>query len=146
MRSAMRKFCFGLLIGTFVLAPAGYASVEFIGTAGSVIGKWKYKDTNLGPQILTFRKDGVYEVDTNGDGTKDIWGSYRISRDWFFLNDIGGDFVSDCAQQGAYTYRVKNNVLTFTLTADQCVPRSEAMIVEWQKIPKIYPPQITYKI
>lgn len=141
MISRMRRFYFSLLIGSLVLAMAGCASTgAYRGTTGNVIGSWKFKDQNFGPQVLTFRDDGIYEVDYDGDGEKDIWGSYRISRDWLFLNDLGGDFIFDCGQDGAYTYRVKNDIMTFMLMADQCPSRQEAMDVERVKIHKILPP------
>ncbi|GEM_PF-2621766 len=142
MRSTMRRIYFSLLIGSLALAMAGCVSIEkYAGTTGNVIGSWKFKDPNFGPQILTFRDDEIYELDYDGDGKKDIWGSYRISRNWLFLNDLGGDFVFDCGQDGAYTYRVKGDIMTFMLMADQCPARHEAMSVEWEKVHKIYSSQ-----
>ena len=143
----MKILCFCFLMGSLVLIGAGSASAEeYNGTAGNIIGSWKFKDPALGSQILIFRKDGTYEVDYDGDGQKDILGRYRISRDWIFLNDFGGNFVFDCGQDGAYTYRVKNGVMTFMLMADQCPVRSEAMSAEWKRILKVYPPEFKVKI
>lgn len=117
---------------------SGCASLQYGGNAGNITGPWKFKDAQNGPQTLTFKKDGVYELDTDGNGVKNIWGSYRLSQNWLIINDVGGEYSFDCGQEGAYLYKVgKNNQdLTFTLMADQCPARVQAMSVEWTRIHK----------
>ena len=113
----------------------GCASTEpYMGINGNVVGKWKFKDPGYGPQTLTFRPDQIYELDADGDGTRDVWGHYRISREWLFLNDVGGDFVLDCAFDGVYLYNVKGHEMTFSVLGDQCPSRNQALSVEWVKV------------
>ena len=118
-------------------------------TGGNIRGAWKFKDSANGPQKLVFLKDGTYQLDFDGDGNKDIWGQYRLSQDWIIMNDIGGDFVFDCGQQGAYSYRITDDVLTFKIMADQCPSRTQAMSVEWERVKehkRIIEPPIMMKI
>ena len=138
----------GLVTALFILIASGCATLDYTGTAGNIIGSWKFKNDQNGPQTLTFKRGGVYELDTDGNGSKDIWGSYRLSRDWLILNDVGGDFAYDCGQEGAYLYRVSpnNEEITFTLMADQCPPRTKAMSVEWSRIHKHPPKPLMIKI
>ena len=119
----------------FISLIAGEISAaEFRGISShKITGSWKFKDSNDGPQKITFLKDGTYNLDFDGDGKRDIWGSYRISQDWIILNDVGGDFVFDCGQQGAYSFRINDDILTFTMMADQCPSRSQAMSVQWAR-------------
>lgn len=114
-----------------------------------IVGKWKFKDPANGPQNLSFLKNGTYELDFDGDGNKDIWGAYRISQDWIIMNDVGGDFVFDCGQQGAYKFNIEEGVMSFTLMADQCPSRTQAMSVEWARViehKRIIEPPIMMKI
>ena len=129
------KYCSYIFLLSVVIL-SGCASVGASGTAGNVTGTWKFKDPNYGPQMLTFRRDGMYELDYDGNGVKDIWGTYRISQNWLIMNDIGGDFIFDCGQQGAYYYKVTGKELTFILMADQCPSRHEAMSVQWVRASK----------
>lgn len=135
MKSGSVFNIFGAVVLT-VLITSGCISTRYYGTAGNLMGTWKFKDSQNGPQTLTFTKDGVTELDTDGDAIKDIWGSYRLSRNWLFMNDVGGDFVFDCGQEGTYQYKVNGDELVFTLMADQCPSRSEAMSVVWVKVHK----------
>ena len=108
---------------------------EFKGiTKDKITGSWQFKDPVNGIQRLKFLRDGTYQLDFNGDGKKDIWGEYRLSQDWLIMNDVGGDFVFDCGQQGAYRFDITNDVLTFRLMGDQCQSRTQAMSVEWVRV------------
>ena len=114
-----------------------------------ITGSWKFQDPNNGPQKLTFLKNGTYELDFDGDGNRDIWGLYKIAQDWLILKDVGGDFVFDCSQQGAYTYRIENDVLTLMMVGDQCPSRSQAMGMPWQRViehNRVIEPPIMMKI
>ncbi len=118
-------------------------------TGGQIRGVWKFKDPANGPQKLIFLKDGTYHLDFDGDGQKDIWGEYRLSQDWVIMNDVGGDFVFDCGQQGAYSYRIVDDVLTFRMMADQCPSRTQAMSVQWVRFKehkRVIEPPIMMKI
>lgn len=118
-------------------------------TSKKITGSWKFTDPANGPQKLSFDKDGNYQLDFDGDGKKDIWGLYRVSQDWIIMNDIGGDFVFDCGQQGAYAFRIVDDVLTFRIMADQCPSRSQAMSQQWSRViehNRIIEPPIMMKI
>jgi hypothetical protein len=118
-------------------------------TSKKITGSWKFQDPNNGPQKLTFHKNGNYELDFDGDGKKDIWGLYKIAQDWLILKDIGGDFVFDCSQQGAYTFRIENDVLTLMTMGDQCPSRSQAMSMPWLRViehKRVIEPPIMMKI
>jgi hypothetical protein len=137
----------GLMAVCLFLA-VGCASLEYYGTKGYIVGAWRFKNPENGPQTLTFKRDGTFELDTDGNGIKNIWGSYRLSQDWVILNDVGGESTFDCAQEGAYSYQVSKNdeTLKFTLMADQCVPRTQAMSMEWSRIHKRLAPPVKIKI
>lgn len=123
---------------------------EFRGiTSNKIVGTWQFKDPVNGQQKLKFLKDGTYELDFNGDGKKDIWGEYRQSQDWVIMNDIGGDFVFDCGQQGAYRFEITNDVLKFHIMGDQCQSRTQAMSVDWVRVQehdRVVEPPIMMKI
>jgi hypothetical protein len=148
MSSSKIMLQFVLAASLLVFIPAGYAMGEYGGTNGNIIGAWKFKSSENGPQTLTFKKDGTFELDTDGNGVRNIWGSYRLSRDWLILNDVGGESTFDCGQEGAYIYKVSKNDedLKFTLMADQCVPRTQALSAEWTRIIKKLPPPVKIKI
>jgi hypothetical protein len=136
------------VVGLFVLVASGCATMNYPGTNGNIIGAWKFKDPANGPQTLTFTREGTFELDTDGNNVRNIWGSYRLSRDWVILNDVGGESTFDCGQEGAYLYKVAKNDrdLKFTLMADQCPPRTQALSAEWTRIIKELPPQVKIKI
>lgn len=149
MRKPTHLVSIVLLAMIFGLTATDSFAKEFAAFANKKItGCWKFKDPENGPQRLTFKKNGTYELDFEDDGKKDIWGHYRISRDWIIMNDVGGDLVFDCGQQGAYTYRIEDNVLTFNLMGDQCPSRTQAMSVEWKRfVPRrVIEPPIMMKI
>ncbi len=150
MRTTMQFFLIVLLSMVFGITATDSFAKEFAAFANKKItGCWKFKDPENGPQRLTFKKDGTYQLDFEDDGKKDIWGHYRVSRDWVIMNDVGGDFVFDCGQQGAYTYRIEDNILTFNIMGDQCPSRSQAMSVQWERLKKprrVIEPPIMMKI
>jgi len=132
-----------------MLAPNSFAKEFRAIYSKKITGSWKFNDSVNGPQKLSFNKDGTYHLDFDGDGKKDIWGLYRLSQDWIIMNDIGGDFVFDCGQQGAYSYHIDDDVLTFRIMADQCPSRSQAMSEQWLRITepnRIIDPPIMMKI
>jgi hypothetical protein len=137
-----------LSLAMIVLVASGCATLAYTGTAGNIFGAWKFKDPQNGPHTLTFKRDGIFELDTDGNGEKNIWGSYRLSQDWLILNDLGGESTFDCGQEGAYRYRVSKNDLdlTFTLMADQCPPRTQALSPVWTRIIKERPKPFQVKI
>lgn len=150
MRKLFQYFIF-VALALMVSMPASKSfAKEFRGISSKrITGSWKFNDPANGPQKITFAKDGTYQLDFDGDGKKDIWGLYRISQDWIILNDIGGDFVFDCGQQGAYSYRIVDDVLTFKIMADQCPSRSQAMSEQWARViehKRIIEPPIMMKI
>ena len=150
MRKLFRYFIV-VALALMVSMPASKSfAKEFRGISSKrITGSWQFTDSANGPQKLSFAKDGTYQLDFDGDGKKDIWGLYRISQNWIIMNDIGGDFVFDCGQQGAYSYRIANDVLTFRIMADQCPSRSQAMGEQWTRViehNRIIEPPIMMKI
>ncbi len=149
MKKPIHSIFIVLLAVIFIGTAIDSFAKEFAAFANrKITGCWKFKDPENGPQRLTFKKDGTYQLDFEDDGKKDIWGHYRVSRDWIIMNDVGGDFVFDCGQQGAYTYRIEDNILTFNLMGDQCPSRTEAMGVEWKRLEhkRVIEPPIMMKI
>lgn len=150
MNKTTHFFLIILLAVVFGATATNSYAKEFAGFANrKITGSWKFKDPENGPQKLTFKKDGTYQLDFENDGKDDIWGHYRVSRDWLFMNDIGGKLVFDCGQQGAYIFRIEDNVLTLDLMGDQCPSRSQAMSVKWQRLiehNRIIEPPIMMKI
>lgn len=122
-----------VVVGAFFSTPV-FAKEFQAYTQNKITGTWQFKDLVNGQQKLKFLKDGTYQLDFDGDGKKDIWGLYRQSQDWIIMNDIGGDFVFDCGQQGAYTFKITDDVLTFRQMGDQCQSRTQAMSVEWVRV------------
>ena len=150
MRKLFRYFIFVALALMVSMSASKSFAKEFRAISSKKItGSWKFSDPANGPQKLSFGKDGTYQLDFDGDGKKDIWGSYRLSQDWIIMNDVGGDFVFDCGQQGAYTYSITDDVLTFKIMADQCPSRSQAMTEQWTRVVehnRIVEPPIMMKI
>ena len=101
----------------------------------NLVGKWQFKDPAMGPAILALKEDGTYELDDNGDGTKDIWGHYRPSLNWVTFKDEGGNFDKTCGQDGSYEYKIKGRTVTFNIMADPCARRSSALSVAWKRVP-----------
>lgn len=150
MRISIRSTLIVLLAAIFIGTATESFAKEFAAFANrKITGCWKFKDPENGPQRLTFKKDGTYQLDFEDDGKKDIWGNYRVSRDWIIMNDVGGDFVFDCGQQGAYTYRIEDNILTLSVMGDQCPSRSQAMSVQWKRLiehKRVIEPPVMMKI
>lgn len=135
MRKSFQYFVIAVVVAVSGLQASNSFAKEFRAlTSRKITGSWKFQDPNNGPQKLTFRKNGTYELDFDGDGKKDIWGDYKISHDWLILKDTGGDFVFDCSQQGAYGFSIEEDVLTLKLMGDQCPSRSQAMSMPWLRV------------
>ena len=117
----LSRFICAIALGGLLGAVPGVNASEFRGfTKHQLTGSWQFKDPANGQQRLKFLKDGTYQLDFDGDGQKDIWGIYKVSQDWVIMNDTGGDFVFDCGQQGAYSFRISDDdVLTFRSMGDQ---------------------------
>ena len=95
----------------------------------SIIGSWKLKDSAT---TLTFRKNQKFQLDIGGDGIIDIEGTYDLIDHRIELSDNLGDSVSDCLNSGFYEYRVSNKELKLELYADECAPREDILIKEWE--------------
>ena len=96
-----------------------------------IVGKWKLKDSAMGPYIVTLYKDHTYDVDLNGDGAKDVWGEYDISIDKIKFTDQGGQISSSCHDSGYYKYKIKGNEIHYELLGDQCIERMKALEGVW---------------
>lgn len=131
----MNKF---LGIALALLFLTGCEAVDMLmGSHNPFVGKWQLKDPSQGSQVLTFRKDYVFEVDRDGDGAKDVWGTYTLYFDKrFTIANEGGDMSNDCYQPGTYHYKFSGNKLKFILIADECSSRRDSLGSVWQKIPR----------
>ena len=126
----MKKY---LALAVLVLFLCGCEVVEMaMGWHNPFVGKWMKKDGS--GLTVKLRKDYVYEVDLEGDGTKDIWGTYRLPfQDEIIFKDEGGKVGIDCHQDGMYSFKFSHGDLRFYLVGDECSARREAMSTAWHR-------------
>src|SRR2546421_192935 len=92
-----------------------------------ILGIWKYKNPSKGPSRMTFLGGHNFEVDKDGDGKRDIWGEYSVSKDRLVLINKGGTYDSTCKAAGVYEYSISLRQLKLKKVSDQCVSRTEAL-------------------
>ena len=129
----MKNF-FGIVLAVVIFT--GCAATDMLmGWHNPFVGKWTLKDSSQGNPVVTFRKDHVFEVDHEGDGVKDVWGTYTLYFDQrFTIVNEGGNMPNDCYQPGTYHYKFSRNTLKFFVIADECSSRRESLGLTWQKI------------
>ena len=124
---------FGIALAVLVFAGCE-ATDMLMGWHNPFVGKWTLKNSSQGNQLLTFRKDNIFEVDLEGDGTKDIGGTYTLYFDQrMTIHNDGGNVPTDCYQPGTYNYKFSGNTLKFFVIADECSSRRESLGAVWQK-------------
>ncbi len=126
---------FWISLGAAVLM-SGCTLMEMVReTYVPLVGSWKLKDSSQGSMTVTFSKNQAYEVDTDGNGTKDIWGQYKVTfNNQITFRDEGGDIGRDCFQEGIYSYKISGGELQYTLIGDQCADRIKALNMTWVRI------------
>ena len=95
----------------------------------SIVGSWKLKDSKT---TLTFRKNQKFQLDIGGDGIVDIEGTYDLIDHQIELTDSRLDSVTDCLTSGFYEYRASDKELKLKFYADECAPRKDILIKEWE--------------
>lgn len=129
----MKKFL-GIIVLVLILVGCETSDI-LMSWYNPFVGKWKLKDSSQGPLIVKFRKDYVYEVDVDGNGTKDIWGVYKIlPENQINFKDEGGEITNDCLQPAAYQYKFSREGIRFILIGDECSARRQALSTPWQKV------------
>lgn len=95
-------------------------------------GAWVYDDASYGKPELVFRKDHVYQIDLEGDGSYEIAGEYGFTERHLRLRSTEGGFSEqDCRDGGFYSYVVKGDNLSFEYYADQCKERTAFLSHTW---------------
>ncbi|OGX07030.1 MAG: hypothetical protein A2Z88_08915 [Omnitrophica WOR_2 bacterium GWA2_47_8] len=124
-----------VLLLALVLFAGGCSPVKtFVFGPETIYGSWEIKDHFQGRMVLTFHKNEKYELDLDRNGTTDIWGEYRMAGDWITLHDTGGMYARDCGREGAYITKIAGGEAEFTIIADQCPYRAQALAVMWKRI------------
>ena len=130
------KKIFGIILLVFVFAGCE-ATDMLMGWHNPFVGKWTLKDSSQEKQVMTFRKDYIFELDREGDGTKDVWGTYALFFDQrLTIDNEGGDIENDCHQPGSYYYKFSGKGLKIFMIGDECSSRRESLGSAWQKIPR----------
>lgn len=89
----------------------------------ALLGQWKFKDSSLGPHVLTFTRDFEFSLDYNGDGQKDIWGKYQVFKNRLKFVEPRGETETICKHPGFHLFAIKKNELNIKEFADACKPR-----------------------
>lgn len=125
----MRIFIRSLFFSGIVLLSAGCSTSPghyldaYYGQPNLLKGSWVYADPQNGPVVLTFHKDRTFELDGDGDGKKDIGGTYELFENRVTFKEEYPQQMTQCTQWGYYNYAVEHANLNFTVMADQCDPR-----------------------
>lgn len=121
----MRTFLHAVLIGLGIMGMTGCTgySGTYVGRPGHLQGTWGYANTENGPLTLTFRRNHTFEVDGDGDGQKDIWGTYDLFENRITFKEEAPRHLTECTEWGFYHYYFAKGQLNFTVVADQCRPR-----------------------
>jgi hypothetical protein len=118
-----------ILAGVSLVLISACATAPHSGPA-ALAGTW----TNSLGTIWTLKADGSFDVDTNHDGTRDIWGTYTVSGDTVTIQGTGGKTPKDCKGPGVYKFsRPNENTLTFTLVSDACKERKKNVLLAWHQ-------------
>lgn len=98
--------------------------------ADKLVGTWK-KSFDQGSATLTLTADNKTKVEFTGDDEIDVWGSFEISGTRITLTDEGGEYSS--GQSGAYTYKVSDDSLTFSVEDDPVYGRRVLVEGTWNR-------------
>jgi hypothetical protein len=125
-----------LLLSFSLVGCSIYQRVQ--GTYIDVVGTWKYKDESFGsPVTLTMNRDYTYQLDTNKDGKKDVWGTYKIFHNQIKFHDHDDSKSAKvCFEPGVYYYDVSGYDVYYQLVADQCPYRAAALSYSWTRVKK----------
>ena len=128
-----QKIIMSVMIGCLSLSlSACCCRVKGLLTPGpSIIGSWKLKDS---PTTLTFRKNQKFQLDIGGDGNVDIERNYDLIDNRIELTDSRLDSGIECLNSGFYVYRASTKELKLKLYADECVPRKNILVKDWETI------------
>ena len=100
----------------------------------SIQGKWYLQGYEKTHSIL-FKRNKRFEYDYNGDGKRDIWGSYEILFDRLIrFTDAKDEMETLWVHHGFHHYSVVGRELQFAFYADQCLPRKMTLDSTWSKI------------
>ena len=128
MQMKTKTIIFALILGLFSFWGCDDNSTEPKGD--SIIGSWEKLVENLGGMVtLSFLDNGTYTAVFTGENEASVSGTYTLSGDEItFMGD------SDCPEiEGKYKYSIDNDRLTFSLIADDCEGRNEAIPGTWTK-------------
>ena len=90
-----------------------------------IAGTWVREGTTV---MITFDKEGKYQVDFTGDGEINVWGACEIKKETLIFNDEKG-MASEFP--GEYKWSITENKLTFTLINDPTDGRSSLLTGVW---------------
>jgi len=133
-----KKFIFiSFMAAVVIWAASGCSVVDwYAGRYVPFTGTWKFKDSAQGPLVVKFNRDMTYEVDTDGNGTKDIWGEFKLHDSQVTLQDVGGAMGGDCHEGAVYLYQLSRSELRFAIVGDQCKSRVAALAQPWVRVEK----------
>ena len=97
--------------------------------ASALVGTW----TNSMGTVWTIKADGMFDVDLNHDGKRDVWGKYTVAGDTVTLRDTSGHAPKGCNGPGVYKFnRSDKDALQFTLVSDKCKNRKQNVPLGWK--------------
>ncbi len=126
-----KQIAAGVLMLIAVGTMAGCCHYRSPAGEGGLIGSWKFKDSYQGNQVLTFRSGGNYQVDFDGDGQKDSWGTYHLNWNEITFLQKGGKIGEACEAEGRYNFTLAGGELNFRLISDACTSRVKAFTMLW---------------
>jgi hypothetical protein len=128
----MKKIVLGIVS---ILVFSGCSSVcQIAGQSADIVGKWQTPGGSGQTISMTIKRNGTFETDLDGDGTKDIWGDYSQFLDRVNFSDNREESVTECKNSGFYSYKILPGAeISFTTVADDCIPRQEALSVNWKR-------------
>ncbi len=116
------KTAYFFVLASLLLSSCTYRDHQRI-KYNQIVGQWKAEDSQKTPLVLKFRKDQTYEVDFEGDGTKDVWGKIEFWQDKIkFTQEKALNYIQ-CPEAGFYDYSIHHNELDLVEYADECDPR-----------------------
>jgi hypothetical protein len=101
-------------------------------------GIW-FKEAREGrPAIrLTMSNHGTYEIDMNGDFSRDIWGTYTVNNRNIvvFTNDPSLDVAPGVP--GQYRYEISGDTIRFHLVRDRSAQRRAELYAPWTRATRV---------
>jgi hypothetical protein len=84
--------------------------------------------------VWTCRADGTFDVDLNGDGKRDAWGTVSVAGDTATIQRVGGINPKGCNGPGVYKFtRRDKDSLQLTLVSDACKLRKKNALLPWHR-------------